>query len=177
MPDPCFCCHISFLICGGFVKLCNVLYWIYLPNLWLLLFFKKYFFFCDVVFHFVRFLPSKLWTPWRRDQTDNDDDISIMRMWHHPEMMLHYHIPLKWHFHGTLNAEVSIALGAAGECLSVAQFRAVRAAVLCSIFCLLELQKVKVKMRSCWHDKNVCFLLHAAEQNKSLLKTFSLYDV
>lgn len=118
-----FFCHISFLICGGFVKLCNVFHWIYLSNLWFY-FFLNIFFFWDVVFHFVRFLPSKLWTPWRRDQTD---DMSIMRMWHHPEMMLHYLIPLTWHFHGTLNAEVSIALGAdgsaAGECLSAAQFK------------------------------------------------------
>lgn len=111
----------------------------------IIIIFKKYFFFWDVVFHFVRFLPSKLWTPWRRDQTDNDDDIGIMRMWHHPEMMLHYLIPLTWYFHGTLNAEVSITLGtdssAAAECPSAAQFREVQAAVSSSIFCLQELQK------------------------------------
>lgn len=89
-------------------------------------FLKMYFFFWDVVFHFVRFLPSKLWTPWRRDQTD---DMSIMRMWHHPEMMLHYLIPLTQHCHGMLNAEGFISLcadsSAEEECLSVfkLQFR------------------------------------------------------
>lgn len=120
----------------------------------IIFFFLNIFFFWDVVFHFVWFLPSKLWTPWRRNQTD---DMSIMRMWHHPEMMLHYLISLTQHCRRMLNAEVFIFLcidsSAEEKCLSAEQFRTVQVAVSSSIFCLQELQKAKVKTHSCWRDK------------------------